>query len=396
MKSLEDVIKRKPVKVIYVSSYIPRKCGIATYTKDLTNEINKLNPYALAEILTMNRPEDNFSYPWEVKFKINQNELGSYVQAANYINQSEADLVILEHEFGLYGGKGGDYIITFTEVLKKPLVITFHTLIDDPGNEYGIVQKRLADSATAITVMINDSVKKLIKTYDAPEDKIAVISHGIPDLTFGATEYFKRKKRLAGRTILGNINLLSEAKGVEYALEAVAKVVKEKPDILYLIIGQTHPVVLARDGEKYRNFLRGKIKKLGIQKNVRFINKYLSLDELLEWLQTIEIYITPYLNPQQSSSGALAYAIGAGKPCISTPYLYAKEVLSGGRGVLVPFRDSKAIANTIIELLDNPQKREEMEKRAYEFGRLMTWSNVALQHLDLFQTVLGKKINHKQ
>lgn len=394
MKSLENIIKRKPVKVIYISSYIPRKCGIATYTKDLTNEINKLNPYALAEILTINRPEDNFSYPWEVKFKINQNDLGSYVQAANYINQSEADLVMLEHEFGLYGGKGGDYIITFTEVVKKPLVITFHTLIDDPGNEYGIVQKRLTDSATAITVMINNSVQKLTKKYNSSEDKIAVIPHGIPDLTFGATEHFKRKKRLTGRTILGNINLLSEAKGVEYSLEAVAKVVKEKPNVLYLIIGQTHPVILAKDGEKYRNFLRGKIKKLGIQKNVRFINEYLSLDELLEWLQAIEIYITPYLNPQQSSSGALAYAIGAGKSCISTPYLYAKEVLSEGRGILVPFRDSKAIAKTIIELLDNPQKREDMEKKAYEFGRLMTWSNVALQHLDLFQTVLSKNINN--
>lgn len=387
MKNLENVIKRKPLKVIYVSSYIPRKCGIATFTKDLTNEINKLNPYALSEILAIDRPGDNFSYPWEVKFKINQNDLSSYLQAANYVNQSGADLVVLEHEFGLYGGRGGDYIIAFAEAVKKPLVVTFHTIIDDPGNEYGIVQRRLADSASTLTVMINDSVQKLVQKYDIPKNKIAQIPHGIPDLSFGATEHFKKTKKLTGKIVMGNINLLSDAKGIEYSLEAVAKIAKEKPNILYLIIGQTHPVVLEEVGEKYRNFLKAKIKKLGIQKNVRFINEYLSLDELLEWLQAIEIYITPYLNPEQSSSGALAYAIGAGKSCISTPYLYAKEILSGGKGILVPFRDSKAIADAVIELLDNPQKREEMEKKAYEFGRLMTWSNVALQHLDLFQTI---------
>lgn len=391
MKKLENVIKRKPLKVIYVSSYIPRKCGIATFTKDLTNEINKLNPYALAEILAIDRPGDNFSYPWEVKFKINQNDLGSFLQAANYVNQSGADLVVLEHEFGLYGGRGGDYIIAFAEAVKKPLVVTFHTIIDDPGNEYGIVQKRLAECASTITVMINDSVQKLIQKYDVPKEKIAQISHGIPDLSFGATEHFKKEKKLTGKIVMGNINLLSESKGVEYSLEAVAKIAKEHPNILYLIIGQTHPVVLEEVGEKYRNFLKEKTKKLGIQKNVRFINEYLSLDELLEWLQAIEIYITPYINPEQSSSGALAYAIGAGKSCISTPYLYAKEILSDGKGILVPFRDSRAISDAVIGLLDKPEKREEMEKKAYEFGRLMTWSNVALQHLDLFQNIHKQK-----
>ncbi len=386
--------KRKPIKVVYLSSYIPRKCGIATYTKDLTNDINQLNPFALAEVLVINRPEDNLSYPWEVKFKINQNDLGSYIQAANYINQSEADLVMLEHEFGLYGGKGGDYIIAFTEVLKKPFVTTFHTIIDDPENEYGIVQKRLSDSTAAITVMINDSVLKLAEKYGISEDKIEVIPHGIPDLPFGATEFFKRKKRLTGRIVLGNINLLSESKGIEYSLEAVAKIAKEIPEVLYLVIGQTHPVILAKDGERYRNFLKEKIKKLGIQKNVKFINEYLSLNELLEWLQTIEIYITPYLNPLQSSSGALAYAIGAGKSCVSTPYLYAQESLSGGRGTIVPFKDAKAIANAVFEILNNPKKRDETERKAYQYGRLMTWSNVALQHLDLFQSVLDGKISN--
>ncbi|MGB9637177.1 MAG: glycosyltransferase family 4 protein [Microgenomates group bacterium] len=382
---------RQPIKAIYVSSYIPRKCGIATYTKDLTNDINQLNPYALAEILAINRPEDNLSYPWEVKFKINQNDLESYIQAANYVNQSETDLVVLEHEFGLYGGQGGDYIISFTEVIKKPLIITFHTIIDDPANNYGIVQKRLADRAEAIVVMINDSANKLKEKYQVPEEKIAVIPHGIPDLPYGAGEHFKRKKRLKGKIVLGNINLLSEQKGIEYALRAVAQIAQQYPNVVYLVIGQTHPVVLEKFGEKYRRFLKKEARRLGIEDKVHFVNEYLSLNELLEWLQAIDFYVTPYLNPEQSSSGALAYAIGSGKSCISTPYLYAQENLSDDRGILVPFKNSEAIAEAVLELLANPQKRLNMEKRAYQHGRLMTWTNVALQHLDLFQTILDLK-----
>ena len=386
--------ERKPIKVIYVSSYIPRKCGIATYTKDLTNGINQLNPYALAEILAINRIEENLSYPWEVKFKINYDSLESYVQAANYVNQSEADFVLLEHEFGLYGGRGGDHILAFIQTLKKPLAVTFHTIIEDPSSDFGIAQKRLADTAKANIVMIEDSRQKLIEEYKIPEEKIAVIPHGTPDLPFGNNEKFKRKKRLSNKVVLGNINLLSENKGIEYSLEAIAKIAKEFPEIVYLVIGQTHPIVLQKEGEKYRNSLKKRIRKLGIESKVRFINEYLSLEDLLEWLQAIDIYITPYLNPIQASSGALAYAIGAGKSCISTPYLYAKEVLGKERGILVPFENSQAIAEVLLNLLNNPQKRKEMEKRAYAYGRLMTWSSVALQHLDLFKTIIENDNNH--
>jgi len=396
MKNLEKILleKRRYIKAIYVSSYIPRKCGIATYTKDLTNDINKLNPYALAEILVINRPEENLSYPWEVKFRVVQNNLETYLQAANYVNQSEADVILLEHEFGLYSGNCGDYIIPFFESVKKPKAITFHTVIDDPTTDYGMAFKRLSTVADAVIVMLNDSAKKINEKYNIDKEKIAVIPHGTPDLALGTTEYYKKIKRLKDRIVLGNINLLSDNKGIEYALEAVSLVAKKYPNIIYLIIGQTHPVVLKNEGESYRNLLRKKVKKLGIEKNVKFINEYISLKELIEWLQAMDIYVTPYLNPEQSSSGALAYAIGAGKSCISTPYLYAKEVLSGGKGILVPFRDPKAIADSIIDLLDNPEKRNNMEKKAYEFGRLMTWSNVALQHLDLFKAIMEENNNY--
>lgn len=390
-KNLEQVLtqKAKSIRVIYVSSYIPRRCGIATYTKDLTNAINLLNPYALAEIMAVNRLGDVPDYSWEVKLKINQDDLSAYLQAADYINQSGAHLVSLQHEFGLFGGHCGEYIVPFIERLKCPLVTTFHTVVSDPKSDYGIIIKRLIKKSKAIVVMMKKIKEKLVIDYGAQPKKIIVIPHGAPDLPYSPTEKFKKKRKLAGKIVLGNINLLSKAKGIEYALKAVPLMAKKYPNVFYLVIGQTHPVVLQNEGEKYRNFLKQKVKKLDISGNVRFVNEYLSLDELLDWLRAIDIYITPYLNPQQSASGALAYAIGAGKPCISTPYLYAKEVLSDRRGILVPFRDSNSIAQAVIYLWENPEKRKEMEKKAYEYGRLMTWPKIALQHLDLFRATLN-------
>ena len=392
IKDLERVLSKetKSIRAIYVSSYIPRHCGIATYTKDLTNAINLLNPYALAEIMAVNRLEDVPDYPWEVKFKINQDDLSAYLQAADYINQSGADLVSLQHEFGLFGGHCGEYIVPFIERLRRPLITTLHTVVSDPKSDYGIITKRLIKKSKAVIVMMKEIKEKLVINYGAQPKKIVVIPHGAPDLPFSLTEKFKKKRKLAGKIVLGNINLLSAVKGIEYALEAVSSIAKKYPNVLYLVIGRTHPVVLQNEGEKYRNFLKQKVKKLGISGNVKFVNEYLSLDELLDWLRAIDIYITPYLNPQQSASGALAYAIGAGKPCISTPYLYAKEVLSDGRGTLIPFRDSNSIAQAVIDLWENPEKRKETEKNAYSYGRLMTWSNVALQHLNLFRALSNR------
>lgn len=390
MKNLEKALhnKRRTIKSIYISSYIPRKCGIATFTKDLTNAINLLNPYALSEMMVVTKEDEGLEYPWEVKVKINKDDLNSYLQAANYINKSSTDIVVLEHEFGLFGGRCGEFIVPFVELLNKPLIVTCHTVMDDPNGEYGQVLKRIIARADAITVMMEESAKKLIKKYGVSKNKVVVIPHGTPDLPFNAIEKAKKKKGLTGRYVLGNINLISESKGIEYTLEAVAEIAKKIPNVLALIVGQTHPGVIANDGEKYRNSLKTLIKKLKIQKNVKFVNKYVSLEELLDWLKAMDVYVTPYLDPQQSSSGALAYALGAGKLCISTPYLYAKEVLKNNRGVLVPFRNSKAIANVVIETWENPEKKKKIAKKAYDYGRLMTWSSVGLKHLDLFEAIL--------
>jgi glycosyltransferase involved in cell wall biosynthesis len=381
------------IRCIYVSSYVPRKCGIATYTSDLTRAIDLINPYCGSHIVALVRPEDKIDYPPEVKFKISQYNIDSYIKAADYINKSRADIVVLEHEFGLYGGEFGEYIVKLIELINKPLIITAHTIPVNAGYGYGLVLKDVLKFADKVIVMMPESLQKLVKKYNYPAENIEIIPHGVPDIPMEANTGNKKKKGLEGRIILGNINLLSEVKGLEYILEALKEIKERFSNVLYLIIGQTHPVVLQTEGEKYRNFLKEKVREYNLQKNVRFINKYMTLNELISWLKVIDIYITPYLDPQQPASGALAYAIGAGKVCISTPYLYARDILAEGRGIIVPFRNSKAIVDAVIDICENPQKKSKMEIKAYKFGRLMTWYNVALQHLRVFNEVLDKHEN---
>ncbi len=381
---------RSPIKVIYLSTYIPQKCGIATFTKDVTTAINLLNPHAIAEIMPVVKDNENPQFPLEVKQKIYQSDPNSYLQAADYVNRSSCDLLMIEHEFGIFGGKYGEYLLPFLQAVTKPKIMTCHTIIEDPQNPWGLLFQELVKYVDTLTVMTQNSAQKLVRLYHVPKKNIAIIPHGTPDFSYNSNENYKKKLRLSGRLVLGNINLLSENKGIDYALEAVAEIAKIYPEVLYLVIGQTHPTILEREGEKYRNSLKFNIKKLGIQKNVRFINRYLSLEELIQWLKAIDIYITPYLDPQQSSSGALSYAVGAGKPCISTGYDYALEVLAQNRGIIVPFRDSSAIAKAVIKLCQKPNFRKKIEKKAYHYGRYMTWSSVALQHLDLFQELIKK------
>jgi len=382
--------KNKCINSTFISSYTPRKCGIATYTKDLTRAINLINPHSKSEIVALIRPEDKIDYPPEVKLKISQYEVDSYIKAADHINKSKTDIVVLEHEFGLYGGNFGEYIIKLVELMKKPLIVTTHTIPDNNNEGYGLVLKDVLKFAEKVIAMMPESLQKLVKNYNCPKEKIEIIPHGVPDIPLEATAEYKKIKGFEDRIILGNINLLSASKGLEYTIEALKTIKEQLNNVLYLIIGQTHPVVLKTEGEKYRKFLKEKIKQHDLQENVKFINKYVSLKELVVWLKIIDVYITPYLDPQQSASGALAYAIGAGKICISTPYLYAKEVLAEGRGIIVPFRNSQAIADAVIDICKNPQKKLRMENKTYKFGRLMTWYNVALQHLELFDEVLGE------
>lgn len=387
------------MRVIYVSTYIPQKCGIATFAKDVTTAINMLNPYALAEIMAIVKEgEENLEFPWEVKYKIKRNDIESYIQAANYINNSGCDVVLIEHEFGIFGGDFGDFAVQFVKMIKKPLIMTCHTIPKEATTDYGRVLKELGKIVGGITVMARDSQKKLIENYGVDKKKIAFIPHGTPDIALTPTDHYKKQKNLNGKLVLGSINLISANKGLEYTIEAVAKIAQVYPEVVGVIIGQTHPGVLDFEGEKYRNFLKKRVKELGIIKNIKFIDKYLSLEDLILWLKTIDFYVTPYLDPEQSSSGALAYAIGAGKVCISTPYKYARENLAKDRGIIVPFKNSEAIARTVIEMWKDQEKMKIMQNRAYEYGRFMTWTNVALQHLDMFELIAkrGKKTCQKK
>ena len=386
-KKLEK--QERKVRVIYVSSYIPRKCGIATFTKDLTTAINALNPYNLAEIMAVN--DNGYDYPWEVKFRINQQDLGNYHNAAEYINNSSAELVCLQHENGLFGGREGGYIVKFLQKIKKPIVTTLHTVPETPNSDQLKIIRDISKLSTAMVVMIDTIVERLTKTYGVNENKILVIPHGVPDLPFGSVDYFKKLLRLKNAYTMTSVNLLSENKGIEYALQSVPEVVKKIPNFIYLVIGVTHPVIKKHSNETYRHKLEELVNKLSIKGHVKFINRYLPLEELLAYLKATDIYITPYLDPGQVASGNLAYALGAGKACISTPYIYAQEVLDLDRGILVPFRNYQAISKAIVKLYSEPKFKQEIERKAYSFGREMTWPSVALQYLDLFRLVLQRE-----
>jgi glycosyltransferase involved in cell wall biosynthesis len=388
------------IKAIYVSTYIPRECGIATYTKDLTNSINVLNPHFLADIVAIddrNYNGTNYNYPWEVKYKIEQEDLQSWLNAAEYINQSGADVVLLQHEFGIYSsspGSSGEHALPFVEAIKKPLVVTFHTVLPNPTAIQKHNMSRIAKRADAITVMVGAAVDLLVDVYGVDERKVVVIPHGVPDIGFTSTRYAKKQLGLENNFVIAGFGLLSEGKGYEYAIKAMPQILEKHPNARLLILGETHPVVLRREGERYRQSLVKLIKELNLGKVVKFVNRYMTLGEIINYLKATDIYVTPFIGLEQITSGTLSYAIGAGKVCVSTPYRYAEEVMSNDRGVLVPPKDPEALATAVNALLSNPRRRNLLSKNAYAYGRNMIWPSVALRHLDLFE-ILKMNSNEK-
>lgn len=378
------------VRAIYVATYIPRECGIATFTKDLTNAINVLNPHRLADIAALDDESlggEHLNYPWEVKYKIDQKSLKSFLDAADYINQSSAEIVSIQHEFGIFGGKYGEYVVPFVEAIKKPVVLTYHTVLPSPNEQQKDIIERISAKAKAIVVMVQTAADRLVDVYGVSPKKIVVIPHGIPDITFGPTQPHKAALGHYSKTLISGFGLLGRGKGYEHAIEAMKEVVAKHPDAHLLLLGQTHPVVLRNEGEKYRQTLKRQVKRLGLEKNIEFVNRYLSLPEIIRYLQATDIYITPFPGLDQITSGTLAYAIGAGKACVSTPYLFAKEVLANDRGLLTEPDNAEDLAEKINFLLDHPRKRLEMARRAYAYARNMIWPSVALKYLELFDIV---------
>lgn len=379
--------KQTPVKVIYIASYIPRRCGIATFTKDLTTAVNDLNPSALAEIAALNDGMQDYDFPWEVKFRISQHNAQDYSLAANYINQSSADIINLQHEFGLFGGVDGDYILPLLDSIEKPLVTTFHTILPEPDPHKKYIMERIINRSSAVVAMTESSRQILIDVYDCPLEKAIVIHHGVPDFNFNGISSHKKRLRIKADPMILTAGLLGPGKGLEFVIDSMPHIVKAFPKARLYIVGQTHPHILHREGEKYRSSLKQRIRNLGIARNVSFINRYVQTEELRRYYMAADFFVTAYPNVQQPTSGTLAWALGAGKICISTPYHYAKEMLSNNAGILVPTHDSQAIAEAVIATCQNSTERLSMRQEAYKKGRQMTWANTGLKYLNLFQII---------
>jgi glycosyltransferase involved in cell wall biosynthesis len=382
------------IGVAYVSSYSPRQCGIATFTEDLTKNIDNLKVIRPSAIIAINDPGSSYNYGHEVIWQIDEDNVTSYEKAAEYVNNSDFDLVNIQHEFGLFGGMWGEYLLTFLKKLNKPVITTMHTTLFPDAkifqtSESVAAHNRVVNGITrvssAIVVMTNTAAHILQENYGVDKEQIRVIAHGSPIFPLVPTELAKKDLNLQGRTVLSTFGLLSKDKGIHHAIRALPGIVKEHPDLLYLVLGVTHPQVRLGEGEKYRKRLMRLVKNLKLEENVRFHNRFLSKDGLIQYLQATDVYICPYIKKEQLSSGTVTYALAAGKPIISTPFYYAEELLAEGRGILCKFNSPLSINHAIKDLLDNPEKKARIEKLAYEYGQTMTWPRMASKYADLFK-----------
>jgi glycosyltransferase involved in cell wall biosynthesis len=335
-------------------------------------------------VVVVNAPQTSYTYPKRVRFEIAEGNIVTYRAAAAFLNSSNVDLVCLQHEYGIYGGAAGNYVLQLLQDLVKPVVTTLHTILREPNPDQRIVMQKIAARSARLIVMSNYSSRILEDVFEVPSEKIDLISHGIPDLPFVEPEIYKDSLSLGGKSVLLTFGLLSPNKGFENAIRALPRILARHSNAVYLIAGATPPLVKAREGDRYLNQLQALAKELGVEKEVIFRNRFVSPQEMVALIGSADIYITPYCHEAQAVSGTLAYAMGAGKAIISTPYWYAAEVLDKGRGILVPFENPNAIAAAAIELLDKDAVRQAMRQRAYSYGRKMVWNRVAQSYMRSF------------
>ncbi len=377
------MIKGTLKKVAFVASFLPRKCGIATFTSDLINSIAS-SAKGEFEPLVVALQSGDHKYNDPVKFEIRQNVRNDYISAADYINFSHVDLVSVQHEFGLFGGDAGSYLSLLLNRLKAPVITTLHTVLEDPNSAY---YKSLVDVCNAsykVITMNERGVDMLRDIYGISGKKVGLIAHGIPDLPFVDSNYYKHKFDMEGRKTILTFGLLNKNKGIEVMLKAMLSIIKAEPSVVYIILGMTHPSVLKQEGESYRFSLQQMVKELGLQENVIFHNRFVHDEELHNFLCAADIYVTPYLSREQLTSGTLSFAVGTGKAVVSTPYWAAEELLADGRGKLVPFGDSKKLAEAIEEILRNDSLFYSLRRRAYEYGRSRTWPKIGQIYWKLF------------
>ena len=373
-----------PARIAVIGNYIPRRCGIATFTTDLAESLAAEAPGSEVWAAAMNDVPEGYPYPSRVHFEMNEQNRGDYRLAAEFLNINGIEVASLQHEYGIYGGPAGGFILELIGRLRMPVVTTLHTVLKDPTPDQIKVTSEIARLSAKLVVMSRRAAGFLRDIYEVPEEKIAFVHHGIPDLSFVDPSYYKDQFGVEGRTVAATFGLLSPNKGIEHMIAAMPEIVKSHPEFIYLVLGVTHPNVKKHEGERYRTSLQRLAAKLGISENVRFLNRFVDIEELCEFLGCADVYVTPYGNEAQITSGTLAYAMGSGKPVVSTPYWYADEMLAEGRGVITPFGDAESLSANVLGLLDDPVRRHAIRKRAYLFTRDAVWSKVAREYFRVF------------
>ncbi|AQT69600.1 Mannosylfructose-phosphate synthase [Anaerohalosphaera lusitana] len=377
---------RNSKKVAFIASYLPKKCGIATFTSDLISNISLAAGKSFDPLIVAMQAEQDCRYKDPVKFEVRQKVKNDYICAADYINFSHVDLVSVQHEFGLFGGSAGSYLNLLLDRVSAPVITTMHTVLEEPDKNYFRSTVNVCNASHRIIVMNKRGIEMLHEIYGIPREKILLVPHGIPDLPFVDSSYYKHKFGMEGRKTILTFGLLSKNKGIELMLRALPEIVKNDPSVLYIILGTTHPSVLAHEGEEYRTSLQRLVNELGLQDHVLFHNQFVNDEDLHNFLCAADIYVTPYRNKEQLTSGTLAFAVGTGKAVVSTPYWAAQELLDEGRGRLVDFEDHHQLAETIVELIKSEEVFYSLRRRAYEYGRDLTWQQIGTRYWKEFNS----------
>jgi len=388
------------MKLTYISTYPPRACGLATFNRSLINAINSnlAHDHPAETVIALNAESlDEYEYPKEVKFIIRQQVLEDYARAADFINNSDADACILQHEFGIYGGNDGVFVLSLINQVEKPLISIFHTVLERPSYQQKAILQTITRKSDKIVVMGKKAIDMLVSIYGVSRNKISFIEHGAPEIEAPKKNPVKSDVLLSNRTTLLTFGLLSRNKGLETVIRALPKIVERHPDVLYVILGATHPDIKRKSGEEYRESLVAMAERLNVADNVAFVNCFVTEQDLINYLSATDIYISPYLNEAQITSGTLTYAIGAGAAVVATPYWHAKEILANERGRLFNFRDDECLATIINELLDNPEKLNTIKQNAYKYGLHLRWPVIGKNYMDIINNVvenpdLGERI----
>jgi glycosyltransferase involved in cell wall biosynthesis len=375
--------KVRPPRVLFVGSYPPRKCGIATFTEDIRGAYDEQNATS-SPVIAINDPDGTYDYPSYVIGEIDREDLSSYRRAAAIANASGVDVVNVQHEYGLFGGERGSMLFEFLGALRLPVVLTLHTTLTDPDDTTLRITQALCRRADSVMVLTSSCKNTLASRYGVEPERIGVVMHGVPDVAPYHGLFYKRRLGLDESFVISTFGLLSPGKGIETIIGALPEVVARHPEVTYVLWGQTHPEVRRREGERYRTGLLERARELGVIDNVRFVDRYLSDEEVVSALLATDLYVSPSLDPHQAVSGTLSYALASGRAIIATPYRYARELLADGRGITVPFRDSAALAKAINLVIEDRDVRSLLETAAYRFGRRMTWPKVAADYTRVF------------